>query len=131
MQLAVIAAIFTAIVGVVFAMQNNVPVSVEFMLWRFDGSLAMVLLLALACGAIVVALLSTPATLKWQWQRHRQKRRIKDLEITCEAQRSRILELESHLPAEPIPEARPYFGLKQLLTGQDETTPVAEEPPAK
>jgi len=48
MQLAIIAAILTAIVGVAFSMQNDVPVTVNFMLWRFDSSLAMVLLLALA-----------------------------------------------------------------------------------
>ena len=55
MQLAVIAAIAAAIVGVAFAMQNNVPVTVNVLLWRFDSSLAMVLLLALALGARAVA----------------------------------------------------------------------------
>jgi len=99
-QLAVIAAIAAAIVGVAFAMQNNVPVTVNVLLWRFDSSLAMVLLLALALGAIAVALLTTPATLKWQWQRVRQKRRIEELEKTCEDQRNRIAELEGFIPAD-------------------------------
>ncbi len=117
MQLAIIAAIFTAIVGVAFAMQNNVPVTVNFLLWRFDSSLAMVLLLALACGAIIVALLTTPATLKWQWQLARQKRRIEDLEKTCDGQLSRIADLERHIPADDAAESRPYVGLKQIVLG--------------
>ena len=56
MQLTIIAAILISILGVAFAMQNNVPVTVNFLLWRLDSSLAMVLLLALALGAIIIAL---------------------------------------------------------------------------
>lgn len=106
MQLAIIAAIGTAIVGVAFAMQNNLPVTVNFMLWRFDGSLAMVLLLAVASGAMVVALLTTPATLKSQWQLARQKRRIAELERAGDSQRGRIAELERRVSAEEIAEPR-------------------------
>ena len=106
MQLAIIAAIGTAIVGVAFAMQNNLPVTVNFILWRFDGSLAMVLLLAVASGAMVVALLTTPATLKSQWQLARQKRRIAELERAGDSQRGRIAELERRVSAEEIAEPR-------------------------
>jgi putative membrane protein len=120
MQLAIIAAIFTAIVGVSFAAQNNVPVTVNFLLWRFDGSLAMVLLLALACGAIIVALLTTPATLKWQWSLARQKRRIEDLEHTCNAQHERIAELERNSPSRDPADLKPYVGLKQIILGGSE-----------
>jgi uncharacterized integral membrane protein len=120
MQLTLIAAILTAVVGVAFAMQNNVPVTINFLVWRFDSSLAMVLLLALALGAIAVALLTTPATLKRQWRLSRQKRRIDDLEKTCDDQRQRIADLEAQVP-EATPAAKPssYVGLKQLITGRD------------
>lgn len=117
MQLVIIAVIFTAIIGVAFAIQNNVPVTVNFLLWRFDSSLAMVLPLALASGAIIVALLTTPATLKWQWQLARQKRRIEDLEKTCDSQLSHIVDLERRIPAEEAAEPRPYVGLKQIVLG--------------
>jgi len=125
MQLAIIAAIFAAIVGVAFAMQNNVPVTVNFLFWRFDSSLAMVLLLALAIGAIAVALLSTPMTLRSQWQLARQKRRIEDLEKTCNDQRGRIADLEAHIPAEMAASAAPlpYVGLKSLIIGRSGGTP--------
>lgn len=99
MQLTIIAAIFVGIAGVVFAMQNNVPVTVNFLLWRFDSSLAMVLLLAVAVGAIVVALLTTPGTVRRQWVVARQKRRIEDLEKDNEFQKGRIAELEKSTSA--------------------------------
>lgn len=119
MQLAVIAAIATAILGVAFAMQNNVPVTVTFLVWRFDSTLAMMLLIALALGAIVVALLSTPMTLKRQWQSSRQKQHIRDLEKTCETLRAKIGELERrHPPESDSQPEKPYVGLKQLIVGQ-------------
>lgn len=62
MQLTLIAAIVTAIVGVAFAMQNNVPVTVNLLAWRCDSSLAMVLLLALALGAIADLEAQLPAS---------------------------------------------------------------------
>jgi uncharacterized integral membrane protein len=76
MQLITILGIAVAIAAVAFALQNNVPVTVTFLLWRFDSSLAMVLLLALALGAIFVALVSTPRALRSQWLLSRQRSEI-------------------------------------------------------
>lgn len=123
MQLTIIAVILVALIGVFFAMQNNVPVTVNFLLWRFDTSLAMVLPLALAAGAIIVALLTMPATVKRQWLLTRQKRRIVELEKTSASLRGRITELETHIPAEEAEEQRPYVGLKQLIIGKDGQNP--------
>lgn len=116
MQLTIIAAIFLAVAGVFFALQNNVPVTVNFLLWRFDGSLAMVLLLAVAAGAIIVALLTTPATLSRQWAVSRQKKRIKELERDTESDKARIAELERTIaaPKEAAVSAPPYVGLKEI-----------------
>lgn len=124
MQLAIIAAILATIVGVAFAMQNTLAVTVSFMLWSFDSSLAMVLLLALALGATIVALLTTPMTLKWQWTMTRQKQRIDELERLCATQQSRIADLENNLPLELVAEEqRPYVGLKQLIVNREKTLP--------
>lgn len=90
MQLKVIAAILVAMAGVIFATQNNVPVTVNFLLWRFDSSLALVLLSALALGAIIIALLTTPDMVRRQWRQSRQKRRIEELEGICNAQKEKL-----------------------------------------
>jgi len=79
MQLAVIAAIVIAIASVAFAIQNSVPATVVFLIWRFDGSLAMILLLALAAGAVIIALVSTPTNLRAHWQIKRLRREIDEL----------------------------------------------------
>jgi uncharacterized integral membrane protein len=84
MQLAILIGLAFAIGAVAFALQNNVPVTVTFILWRFDSTLAMVLLIALAIGALVTALLSTPAVLRLQWRVARQGRQITALEAANE-----------------------------------------------
>ena len=90
MQLAIIVAIIIAIAGIAFAMQNSVPVTVVFLLWRFDGSLAMVLLIAMALGGIVIALASTPSTVRRQWTINRQRKRIDELEQLCREQKEEL-----------------------------------------
>jgi hypothetical protein len=45
MQLQLIVAIIVAILAVVFALQNAVPITVSFLTWRFESSLALVLLI--------------------------------------------------------------------------------------
>ncbi|MCK6391890.1 MAG: LapA family protein, partial [Azonexus sp.] len=47
---------------------------------QFEGSLALVFLLAMLLGALIVGLLSTPATLRRQWRGYRKTRQIRDLE---------------------------------------------------
>lgn len=123
MQLTIIAAIAMAIAGVFFALQNNVPVTVNFIVWRFDGSLAMVLLLAVALGAAIVALLTTPATLRQQWIASRQKRRIEGLEQDNKKLAERMAELKASrtAPEEAKPSEPPYVGLKQLMMSNDST----------
>ena len=94
MQLAVIVAIVIAIAGVLFAAQNSVPSTVVFFLWRFDGSLGVILLLALALGALIVALVSTPTTLRANWLIRRQNKEIDSLKTANAELRARAMELE-------------------------------------
>ena len=53
MQSFLIVALGLAILTVVFALQNTVPVVVTFLIWKFEGSLAMVLMLTFALGVLV------------------------------------------------------------------------------
>lgn len=131
MQLTIITAILVALAGVVFSMQNNVPVTLNFLFWRFDSSFAIMLLLSLACGATIVALLTTPATLKRQWLLAKQKRRIDEMEKTAESLRGRIAELEMQLPPEATAEKPPYVGLKELMIGRTADADKGPQHPGK
>lgn len=125
MQLLLIFGIAFAIGAVMFALQNNVPVTVTFVLWRFDSSLALVLLLALGLGAIIAGLVSSPTVIKGQWLTSRLRRQVSALEQEKAVLTSRIGELEAELtqlrptPTTPTEAARPYVGIRSLLSGGD------------
>ena len=122
MQLLLIFGIAFAIGAVAFALQNNIPVTVSFVFWRFDSSLAMVLLLAIGLGAIIAGLVSSPAVIRGQWAAARLRRQVAMLEGDKADLAQRIGALEAELtrvaPLTAIaPEqSRPYVGLKTLLT---------------
>ena len=129
MQLFLILGIVFAIGAVTFALQNSVPVTVVFAFWRYDSSLAVVLLVALALGALIAGLVSTPSVLKGQWAGARLRRQVASLEDDKASLERRVRELESEMaPRTPAPvpaaeEAAPYVGLKSLMMDQEEKKP--------
>ena len=129
MQLLLMLGIAFAIGAVIFALQNNVPVTVVLAIWRYDSSLAVVLLVALGLGALIAGLLSTPTVIKGQWAGVRLRRQLASLENERAALERRVRELESEM-AQRAPgavpaaeEAVPYLGLKSLMTAGKEKKP--------
>ena len=125
MQLMLIAGIVFAIGAVLFALQNNMPVTVTFALWRFDSTLAVVLLLALGLGALIAALVSTPTVIRGQWGGARLRRQVAGLEEEKARLEQRVaaLEAEAARLQPPAPaEAKPYAELREMLTGEGGTT---------
>jgi len=84
MQLFLIVATIMAILAVAFALQNTVPITVSFLLWQFEGSLALVLLATLALGVLMSLLVSTPAMIKRKRTISNQKKKIQELETSLQ-----------------------------------------------
>ena len=84
MQLQLIVAIIVAILAVVFALQNAVPITVSFLTWRFESSLALVLLITIALGVIMSLLVSVPSKIKRMKLISSQKKKIQELESSLQ-----------------------------------------------
>ncbi|MDD5175295.1 MAG: LapA family protein [Sterolibacterium sp.] len=121
MQLLIITGMLIAACGVIFALQNNVSVTVTFLFWNFESSLALVILLAIAAGGFIIALVSTPSTLRKQWTLNRQRKRITELEQICDEMKARtqILHPQVISAESETTEMTSYVGLKQIIAGQD------------
>jgi uncharacterized integral membrane protein len=104
MQLAVILSILVAIGGVLFALQNQMTVTVSFLLWRFDSTLALVILLSLGLGACMVALTSLPAQFRNRWAAARLHKQIESAESAKRQLQERITMLENRLNAPGKPQ---------------------------
>ncbi len=87
-----LAALIIAIVSCIFALQNAVPMTLTFMRWHFQGSIALVVLSALALGALMGFLVTLPAVFRRSWIISGLKRKM------SEADRQR-----EESPAPPVP----------------------------
>jgi len=75
--------ILAALIGVLiaaFAIQNASPVAVKFLVWQFESSLAVVIILSLLAGMILIFLISLPGKLKRRKELFDKNRKINELE---------------------------------------------------
>ncbi len=113
MQVFLFVALAVALVAVVFALQNIVPVTVAFLTWTFEGSLALVLFVALIAGALVSVLASVPTLVKGRWAAASLKRRIVALEAEMKNTRLELEAARTRTPAAPhssVPDPEPGAG---------------------
>lgn len=62
--------------SVVFALQNVMPITVSFFAWQVEGSLALILLLALLTGVIICGLMSIPEVIRNQMRFNALKKEL-------------------------------------------------------
>ncbi len=67
-------------ISVVFALQNVVSISVNFLAWQLQGSLALILLLAMATGILFCLVLAIPEVIRNSAQFLALRKEIKRLE---------------------------------------------------
>ncbi|MBN1147118.1 MAG: LapA family protein [Anaerolineales bacterium] len=94
MQIFLFFALFIAILAIIFAVQNNDPVQVSFIKWDFDGSLALVLLIAMAAGALISFFASLPTNIKVRWALRNQKKKLAELEASLAEHKQKLEEMQ-------------------------------------
>ncbi len=84
-------------VTVIFALQNITTVTVVFLAWQIEGSLAVIILLAVASGILISLLASFPGALRRTFQMSKLKKHndaLKDKlvhkEIEVEVEKSKL-----------------------------------------
>jgi uncharacterized integral membrane protein len=113
MQLQLIVAIIVAILAVVFALQNAVPITVSFLTWRFESSLALVLLITFALGILMSLLVSVPSMIKRKRMISNQKKEIQELESSLQREnKSKIREETGIKIKEEIEDEEPELPLE-------------------
>src|SRR5262245_44511679 len=112
MQINLVVFLALALALVLFALQNSTAVTVVFLVWRFDASLALILMACVALGALLYALVSLPGSVRGRLRSRQQERRIRELEETIRAQqRAPERPAPAHGAIAPLPDppaARPF-----------------------
>jgi uncharacterized integral membrane protein len=88
--------------AVFFALQNAIPITVSFLTWKFESSLALVLLITIALGVLMSLLVSVPSKIKKMKMILNQKKRIQELESALQfendVKEKKVENLEPELP---------------------------------
>jgi lipopolysaccharide assembly protein A len=111
MQIFLFIALFIAAVAILFALQNNATTTINFAIWHFQSSLALLLLIALAVGAIISVLFSLPSNIKARWTIRQQRKKMTELETSLNSLNTQNADLKTQLdgaqkkPMEPAAEA--------------------------
>ncbi len=100
MPISILLALLIALVAVVFALQNATTVTIAFLAWHFDGSLALLLLLTLAVGFLIGWLAATPSIIRHRLEKNTLRKQIVKLEETLEEERAKLAVLEEQIAAE-------------------------------
>ena len=103
MQFFLILALIIVALAVIFAVQNTAVITVSFFFWTYNGSLAIVLLVALCAGALISALFSLPSLLKDKWTIRSHKKKLSDMESSLAEHKSRLDEAQKKLQAAVAP----------------------------
>ena len=80
MQALLIISLAMAILAVVFALQNNAPIALNFLTRSFQSSLAVVILVAVAAGVLASYLAALPGMIKLKWHLRSARHRVAELE---------------------------------------------------
>ncbi|MET0658131.1 MAG: LapA family protein [Steroidobacteraceae bacterium] len=91
------------ILAVVFAVQNATPVTLNAFFWRFDASLAVMIVLCVALGAILASLAVMPSLYRARGSERRLKARVAELERTAGVATPPPATVTPTIPPSPTP----------------------------
>jgi len=80
MTFTLITIIILALVSVVFAVQNSGVITVSFLAWQVDASLALILMITLVTGVLIGYLVGLPSVWKRGAETRQLRRQVDDLQ---------------------------------------------------
>jgi uncharacterized integral membrane protein len=90
MQVFLVFALLISLFAVVFAVQNTAITTVSFLMWDFDNSLAVVILLTVFTGVLISILMSLPGWIKNRVYLMSIRKKNKDLETKLTKQEEKL-----------------------------------------
>jgi uncharacterized integral membrane protein len=80
MQILLIFSFVIAFLAILFAIQNTTVTTIRFLIWETEGSLALVLFIALVAGALISYLATAPGQIRQRMTISSQRKRIAEVE---------------------------------------------------
>ncbi len=91
MQVLLIFTLLIAILAVVFAVQNVVTVPLQFLVWKYESPLAVLLMLSVLLGVLISTLFSLPALTRSKLEIRNQRKKLAELESGLNESKSQLV----------------------------------------
>ena len=127
MQILLIFSFVIAFFAILFAIQNTSVITIRFLIWETEGSLALVLFIALLAGALISYLATAPGQIKQRMTISNQRKRIAEVEGQLTSTQEELQGTKEQL--QQIEDVSPVEGEKQ--TEESTSTDEGETPPVE
>jgi uncharacterized integral membrane protein len=97
MQILLIFSFVIAFLAILFAIQNTTITSIRFLIWETQGSLALVLFIALVAGALISYLATAPGQIRQRMTISSQRKRISEVEKELSTTQDQLQQVEASL----------------------------------
>ena len=125
MQIMLVFSFIIAFVAIIFASQNTDTIQIQFLVWKSEGSLALILFIALVAGALISYLATAPSQIRRRMTISNQRKRIAEVEGQLDSSKEELDQTQEQLKAiETQKEAELAASSEDSPAGQDpESTP--------
>ncbi len=97
MRIFLLIALLIALIAVIFALQNTQVVSINFLAWTFQGSIALEMIVTLIAGVLVGILAMLPGSIRNQLQISSKKKEQAVLEVSLSQAQQQVAVLRKQL----------------------------------
>ncbi len=97
MRIFMLFALLIALIAVIFALQNTQVVSINFLAWTFQGSIALEVIVTLIAGVLVGILAMLPASIRSQLQISGKNKEKAGLEASLAQAQQQVAALQKQL----------------------------------
>ena len=99
MQIMLVFSFIIAFVAIIFAIQNTVITPIRFLVWESEGSLALILFIALVAGALISYLATAPNQIRRRMTISNQRKRIAEVEGQLASSQEELGQTQEQLKA--------------------------------
>jgi putative membrane protein len=97
MRIFLLIALLIALIAVIFALQNTQVVSINFLAWTFQSSIALEMIITLIAGVLVGILAMLPGSIRSQLQISSKKKEKASLEASLSQAQQQVAALQKQL----------------------------------
>jgi uncharacterized integral membrane protein len=99
MQIMLVFSFIIAFLAIVFAIQNTAITPIRFLVWESEGSLALILFIALVAGALISYLATTPSQIRQRMTISNQRKQLAIVEGQLEKTQAELTQTQEQLNA--------------------------------